>query len=189
MRLLALVALGSLAACSSQPNNDVNTTAADNSALADTGAMPVADNAAAPADGNAAMATNDATAANIAAPAPTPSSAATATATPAAAATPVAAASPPAVFNRCVACHSTAQGAPHKIGPNLFGVYGTKAASRPGFTYSAALQASNITWNDASLDAWLKSPRQTVPGTAMAFPGLPDQQDRQAVIQYLKGLK
>lgn len=90
------------------------------------------------------------------------------------------------VFMRCMACHNVAPGAANKIGPNLFGIAGKKAAAMPGFKYSAALQKSNLKWDDATLDKWLARPVGLVPGTSMVFAGLPKPEDRKAVIAYLK---
>ncbi len=93
-------------------------------------------------------------------------------------------------FIVCTACHSVAEGAPKKMGPNLFGVVGRKAgAGDPAFTYSPALKGSNLTWTEANLDKWLSGPAKLVPGNRMAFPGLPDAQDRANVIAYLKAAK
>lgn len=89
-------------------------------------------------------------------------------------------------FLRCGACHTIAAGAPNKVGPNLNGVAGRKAAAAPGFTYSAALKASGIVWTDAALDKWLTRPSALVPGTTMAFAGLAKPEDRAALIAYLK---
>lgn len=90
------------------------------------------------------------------------------------------------LYVRCQACHSTAAGQPNKVGPNLNGFYGKKAASKPGFRYSAALAKSNVKWDDKSLDAWLTRPNQLVPGTTMAFPGMTKPEERAALIAYLK---
>lgn len=90
------------------------------------------------------------------------------------------------VFMRCMACHNVKAGAPNKVGPNLFGVVGAKAAKVAGFRYSAALAKSNITWTGATLDKWLTRPASVVPGTSMVFAGLPNAADRKAVIAYLK---
>ena len=102
-----------------------------------------------------------------------------------------AAAAPPTgqqVFEqRCTVCHSL-QPAPGKMGPPLAGVVGRKAASAPGFAYSAALKASNITWTPQQLDAFIKAPGKTVPGTKMLL-GAPDDAQRAAVIQYLTSVK
>ena len=97
------------------------------------------------------------------------------------------AAPPPATFARCAVCHNAEKGAPAKIGPNLWGVYGKKAASS-SFTYSAALKSAKLTWNDATLDKWLTGPMQLVPGTMMSFPGLKEPAKRAELIAWLKTL-
>ncbi|AXU21589.1 cytochrome c family protein (plasmid) [Novosphingobium sp. THN1] len=91
-------------------------------------------------------------------------------------------------FLKCVACHSIAKGAPNKIGPNLFGVVGRKAGTAPGFRYSAAMKAKGaaIVWNPATLDNWLARPSAVIPGTSMAFGGVPNAAERAAIIAYLK---
>jgi cytochrome c len=93
-----------------------------------------------------------------------------------------------AVFEqRCSICHSL-QPAPGKMGPPLAGVAGRKAGTAPGYAYSSALKASNITWTPDKLDAFIKAPGKTVPGTKMLL-GAPDEQQRAAVIEYLSSLK
>lgn len=93
------------------------------------------------------------------------------------------------VFNRCAICHSNTKGAPNKIGPNLFGVVGRKAGTEPGFSYSAAVKSSGVTWSEANLDKWLTSPGRFIPGNRMPFAGLPSADQRADVIAYLKTLK
>lgn len=90
------------------------------------------------------------------------------------------------IFMRCVACHAVQPGAGIKMGPNLAGVVGRKSGSAAGFKYSAAMQKAKLTWNDATLDKWLTRPAALVPGTSMAFAGLPNATDRANVIAYLK---
>jgi len=93
-------------------------------------------------------------------------------------------------FGQCKACHSIVKNGPDGIGPNLIGVYGSKAASRRAkYAYSAALKGSKLTWNDATLDKWLTDPAATVKGTKMMFVGMPRKPIRQNVIAYLKTLK
>jgi cytochrome c len=74
------------------------------------------------------------------------------------------------------------------MGPPLAGVVGRKAGTVTGFAYSSALKASGITWTADKLDAFVKAPSKTVPGTKMLL-GAPDDQQRAAVIQYLGSLK
>lgn len=90
------------------------------------------------------------------------------------------------VFLRCAACHSIQAGQPNKIGPNLNGIVGRKAGTVAGFRYSAPLSKSGIVWTEANLDRWLTRPSAMVPGTVMAFGGMPNPQERKAVIAYLK---
>jgi cytochrome c len=99
----------------------------------------------------------------------------------------VAQTAPPA-FAACRACHNVQKDGKNGIGPNLNGVAGRPAASLPGFTYSAALKASKLRWDDQSLDAFLAAPMKKVPGTRMPI-GTPDPAKRAAIITYLKSLK
>lgn len=90
------------------------------------------------------------------------------------------------LFLRCASCHSLSAQAPLKTGPHLADIVGRKGGSVPGFKYSPGLQATQPVWNEANLDAWLAAPAKVVPGTSMAFAGLPDPADRKALIAYLK---
>lgn len=97
-------------------------------------------------------------------------------------------AAPPA-FARCVACHATTPGAAHGVGPNLFGVSGKKAGTRPGYAYSPALQKSGRVWTRAEMIAYIADPAKTVPGTKMINPSVASAADRMAIAQYLEKLK
>lgn len=99
-----------------------------------------------------------------------------------------AAAAPPQ-FAICTACHTTSTDGANAMGPNLRGVVGRKAGTAPGFQYSQPMRSSGIRWTPKELDSFLTDVSAKVPGTLMPFPGLPDPQDRQAVIAYLKSLK
>jgi len=90
------------------------------------------------------------------------------------------------VFRRCVACHTIDKGGANGIGPNLHGVVGAAVASKPDFSYSGAMKAKGGVWDEAALNAYLKQPMMAVPGTRMAFAGIPDDADRKALILYLE---
>jgi cytochrome c len=96
------------------------------------------------------------------------------------------------VFQKCYACHSVVPGETGLTGPNLFGVVGRAVASAPDFEYSAALERLPAqgfrVWTEAALDAYLRSPEDFAPGTAMTFVGLPDPGERADVIAYLAGV-
>jgi len=90
------------------------------------------------------------------------------------------------VFLRCQACHALEKGKTNAAGPTLHGIFGMKAGSRPGFSYSPALMDSGLVWNDQTLDTYLEKPQQAVPGTRMAFAGLRNDAERASLIAYLK---
>ena len=85
----------------------------------------------------------------------------------------------------CQACHSLNEGGMNKVGPNLYGVAGSPAAQVEGFVYSDALTNAGLTWDAATLDAWIERPAELVPGTTMVFAGIPDQEQRAALIAFL----
>jgi cytochrome c len=89
-------------------------------------------------------------------------------------------------FARCRSCHTITEGGPNMIGPNLYGVFGRKAGSLPGYTYSPVVAAAGFDWGAEHLDKWLDSPRGFMPGTKMTFAGLHDPKDRVDLIAYLK---
>jgi cytochrome c len=95
----------------------------------------------------------------------------------------------PAIFGVCAACHKTDKGAPNGIGPNLFGVGGTKAGDVAGFAFSPAMKKSGLTWNKANLVKFIQAPQATVPGTRMPFAGLKNPAQAEAIADYLLSLK
>lgn len=95
---------------------------------------------------------------------------------------------PPASFSQCKTCHAVEPGK-NGVGPSLAGVFGREAAQAEGFTYSTAMKESGVTWDEATLDAYLKAPQQVVPGTKMSFAGVRDDTKRAEVIDYLETLK
>jgi cytochrome c len=86
----------------------------------------------------------------------------------------------------CKVCHSFQKGGPAIVGPDLYGVVGRKIASVEGFSYTPALKAHQGDWTYSNLDVWLKNPQAFAPGTAMAFPGVPDDKKRAAIIAFLR---
>jgi cytochrome c len=89
------------------------------------------------------------------------------------------------VFKKCHACHNVGEGARNAVGPELNGIVGRKAGTAEGYNYSEANKNSGITWDVATLLVYLKDPKAKVPGTKMAFPGLPNEKDEDNVIAYL----
>jgi len=85
----------------------------------------------------------------------------------------------------CKACHDVEAGLPHKVGPNLHGMFGRKAGTAEGFKYTDALAKSGLVWTPETMDEWLRQPGALVPGNGMAFAGIANDADRASLIAWL----
>ncbi len=93
------------------------------------------------------------------------------------------------VFKKCQACHQVGDGARNRSGPQLNGVLGRDIGAVDGFAYSNAFKAAHDegrVWDEAALAEFLTNPRDYFRGTKMAFRGLSDAADVEAVIAYLR---
>jgi cytochrome c len=90
------------------------------------------------------------------------------------------------VFRACAACHSLEKDR-NMTGPSLAGIWNRKAGTLASFPrYSNAMKHSGITWDQLSLDGYLKNPSEFMPGNHMTYPGVPDERARSSVIAFLK---
>jgi cytochrome c2 len=63
-------------------------------------------------------------------------------------------------FNtQCRPCHSLEAGK-NGIGPTLHGLFGRKAGTVPGYSYSAAMKNSGVVWNEDTLTKYLADPKE-----------------------------
>jgi cytochrome c len=88
----------------------------------------------------------------------------------------------------CGACHDFTAGGLNRTGPGLHDVFGRHSATHPGFDYSDAMKAHNVTWDYLTLNDFLHSPATVVRGTRMGFAGLRNDQERVAMIAYLRSI-
>ncbi len=87
---------------------------------------------------------------------------------------------------KCAACHSFNEGGKHKIGPNLWNIVGSKAATKDGFKYSKALISFDGEWNHASLNEFILKPKKFISGTKMGYAGMKKIEDRAALIAWMQ---
>lgn len=95
-----------------------------------------------------------------------------------------------AVFKKnCAACHQVGPEAQDRIGPRLTRIYGRRAGSIDGFTYSksmARMGSDGLTWTLETLDAYIENPKALVSGTRMNYRGLKDAAARADLLAYLR---
>ncbi|MFW2404171.1 MAG: c-type cytochrome [Gammaproteobacteria bacterium] len=90
------------------------------------------------------------------------------------------------LYFQCRACHTLEEGGAHKVGPNLYGMFGRKAGQADGFSYSDAVKNSDIVWSAETVSGWLEQPADFLPGNIMVFVGVKKPQDRANLIAYLQ---
>lgn len=92
------------------------------------------------------------------------------------------------VHAQCVACHTFEAGGAEGIGPNLHDAFGRVPGQHAGYSFSEAMAGHGGVWDYLTLNDFLRSPSGAVRGTKMAFAGLRNDQDRVAIIAYLRSL-
>src|SRR5258705_3429485 len=85
--------------------------------------------------------------------------------------------------NQCASCHSTDPGK-QGFGPSLAAIMGRQSGTLPGYNFTPAMVGAHLVWDAKTLDEFLTSSTQKVPGTAMPV-SLPNAGARADVIAYL----
>ena len=94
------------------------------------------------------------------------------------------------VFRQCRSCHEIGEGAGHKVGPHLNGLFGRRAGGLTDFDYSRGLARAGrdgMVWDREKLDIYIANPKSLVSDTNMNFRGIGDADDRRHVIAFLRG--
>ncbi|MBF0382671.1 MAG: cytochrome c family protein [Magnetococcales bacterium] len=97
------------------------------------------------------------------------------------------------VSRSCTACHDlTSAKRSTLIGPPLWGIFNNPAGFVEGYKYSKAhMEAveAGLVWTEENLDTYLTNPKAFIPGNRMAFAGIKVDEERWALIEYLKTIR
>ena len=91
------------------------------------------------------------------------------------------------LFNQqCRACHTLEKDGANTVGPNLHGLFGRKAGTLAGYSFSEAMTKSGIVWDEATLAEYNRDPKGKVPATKMMFNGIKQAGQLDDLLAYLK---
>ena len=91
-------------------------------------------------------------------------------------------------MRKCSICHALTPPPSRKAGPTLYGVFGRRAGTVPGYRYSDTLTGSDIIWSDATIDALFdEGPDHYIPGSKMPMQRITQAGDRRDLVEFLRG--
>lgn len=91
------------------------------------------------------------------------------------------------VWRSCAVCHTLDPDDGGRAGPTLYGVFGRRIGTAPGYDYSDALRALDIVWTEQTVSALFEQgPEAYTPGSRMPEQRLPDPADRAALVEFLR---
>lgn len=88
---------------------------------------------------------------------------------------------------KCSICHVLTPGTARRAGPTLYGLFGRRAGTVPDYSYSPALESSDIVWTAETVAALFdEGPDHYVPGTKMPMQRITRASDRADLVDYLR---
>ncbi|MGL4975790.1 MAG: c-type cytochrome [Bosea sp. (in: a-proteobacteria)] len=90
------------------------------------------------------------------------------------------------LFNQCKVCHQLGEGAKNTVGPQLNGMFGRKAGTVEGYSYSNAYKGLDKIWSPENFAVYIKDPRGVTPGTKMVYAGMKDDAQIANLTAYIK---
>ena len=91
------------------------------------------------------------------------------------------------VMQRCGNCHTTDTETKSFAAP-LHGLFGRASASLDGYIYSPVMKNLNVVWTPDTLSQWLTATTFDTPDIRMRHVGVPKENERNAIIAFLKTL-
>lgn len=90
------------------------------------------------------------------------------------------------VFRACVACHTLSPDEGNKAGPTLYGIFGRRIATLPGYNFSPVLKKLEIVWTPETVSKLFEvGPEHYTPGTKMPEQTIGSAEDRKALVEFL----
>jgi cytochrome c len=91
------------------------------------------------------------------------------------------------IFRACIACHTLGADQANRAGPTLSGIFGRRIATAPGYNFSEALKRLDIIWTPETVAKLFEvGPAAYTPGTKMPEQRIGSEQDRAALVEFLK---
>lgn len=87
---------------------------------------------------------------------------------------------------KCSVCHTLTPDDRNRAGPTLWGVFGRRAGTIDGYSYSDALRDADIVWEPQSIDRLFDlGPDHYTPGSKMPMQRITSANDRRDLIEFL----
>ena len=88
---------------------------------------------------------------------------------------------------KCSVCHTLTPDGANRAGPTLYDVFGRRAGTLAGYTFSKAIIESDIIWNAKTIaQLFDDGPDVMIPGTKMPVQRLKSIERRDELVEFLK---
>ncbi|MFD1343310.1 c-type cytochrome [Litorisediminicola beolgyonensis] len=90
-------------------------------------------------------------------------------------------------MRKCSICHTLTPGSARRAGPTLYDLFGRRAGTVGDYSYSDALDGSDLVWDESTIDQLFDiGPEHYLPGTKMPMQRITGAEDRADLIAFLR---